>query len=75
MGCGPDDSGGDAVYALHLGMGCWAELLLLSNKSPVVCVGASTRLITIVRWGLGALESDRCSLSLGSLTRSVTLGT
>ena len=40
-----------------------------------VCVGASTQLITIVRWGLGALESDRCSLSLGSLTRSVTLGT
>lgn len=70
VGCGPDDSGGDAVYSLHLRMGC-----LLLNKSPVVCVGASTQLITIVRWVLGALESDRCSLCLGSLTYCVTLDT
>ena len=48
VGCGPDDSGGDAVYSLHLRMGCWAELLLLSNKSLVVCIGASTQLITII---------------------------
>ena len=33
VGCGPDDSGGDAVYSLHLRMGCWAELLVIEQKS------------------------------------------